>query len=112
MRLTHICICGKLCTSIQGLILHQRHCQQAKDAISDNKKTTQDSDIIEPHPKYCDESQEFIDLADLIAFDSNKAISNNNKSAGRRARVNLLRLREMIIPLREKILTKMKRENK
>ena len=102
------CICGKLCTSAVGLILHQRRCQDALNAVKAGKPVTRESDIIIPHDNLEPDLKEFLGLSEEIAFDAHLAYSEGNKSAGRRARTNLIKLRRMITPLRSKILGSIK----
>lgn len=109
--MNHLCLfctCGKLCTSKAGLTLHQVKCKDAKAAKKEGKPVTRDTDIIIPRDDYCAEIKEFIELADLIAYDSDMAMRNHNKSAGRRARNGLIKLRNMVTPLRKKIMDKIK----
>jgi hypothetical protein len=98
------CVCGKLCTSNVGLILHQRKCSEAKDALKAGKPTTRESDITIPHDDFEPDLTGFIDLAEEVIFDAHLAYVDKNKSAGRRARTNLIKLRKLITPLRANIL--------
>ena len=98
-----LCVCGKLCTSKPGLTLHQRTCKAAQEAIAKGKSSIEHSGA-EVSPKYCKEAAALLDTINKLAIDTHLAIVDKNKSAGRRARVSLLKLRDMIIPLRIKIL--------
>lgn len=102
-----LCICGKLCTSKAGLTLHQRGCKLAIDALAAGTPTVVESHV-ESHIEYIQQVREMVDLVNELAFDADKALKSRNKSAGRRARINLLKLRDMIVPMREEILEKMK----
>ena len=103
-----VCICNKLCTSKAGFTLHQRICKQAQEAFKCSRKSVRESDII-VNVDYLPEIREFRELAESIADDANNALSHGNKSAGRRSRVNIIKLGKLIIPLRKKILDKMKK---
>lgn len=102
------CICGKLCTSKAGLTLHQVKCKQAKSALNSGKPAIRETDIIIPHGEYEPEVKMFIDLAEEIAYDAHLALSSKNKSAGRRARTAMIKMRKNITPLRAKILESIK----
>lgn len=102
------CVCGKLCTSKAGLTLHQRNCKPALSAITSGKSAVKESDIIFPRVELIPEMREFFELAELVAYDSNSALVDGNKSAGRRARVGMIKMRNIMIPLRKKILKKIK----
>jgi hypothetical protein len=104
------CICGKLCTSKAGLVLHQRMCDKACDAIKAGLPTTHESHI-QPYIDYHQNIKCLINIVSDIANDADKALKTGNKSAGRRSRVKLLELRDMIIPLRDEILNNMKNNN-
>jgi hypothetical protein len=104
------CVCGKLCTSKPGLTLHQRNCAEAQAAIKASQPAILASGIIEPEIKYLPEVQELSDLMKDLAVDAHQAITNRNKSAGRRARAALIQLKEKITPLRKLILQSMRDE--
>ena len=101
------CLCGKLCTSAPGLTLHQKCCLVAKQATKEGKKSTFDSGVV-ASVKYVDEVQKLVDLVEVLAEDANQALTHHNRSAGRRARTLLLKVRDRITPLRKKILDTIK----
>lgn len=107
---TAICVCGKLCTSKPGLTLHQRHCKKAQLAIKEGEPTVKQTNIIEPEMEYVKEVQELVDMVKDLAVDAHRAMTENNKSAGRRARIALTALKNKITPLRQTILEKMKQD--
>lgn len=104
-----ICICEQLCTSKPGLTLHQRTCVKAKEAISRGKSGVLRSGAMEAEPTYVKDVQELVDIMKDLALDAHCAITEKNKSAGRRARTSLLQLKAKITPLRKLILKKVAR---
>jgi hypothetical protein len=102
-----VCICGKVCTSKAGLILHHRNCEEAQKALKEGGSAVQESDVQEPEIQYVPEVQEIVSLVKEMAFDAHRAIQEGNKSAGRRARNSLNELKHKITPLRKLILSKM-----
>lgn len=102
------CLCGKLCTSSPGLTLHQKRCVVAQQASKSGKKSTFDSGVLGPAIKYVDDVQKIVDLVESLARDAHQALTNHNRSAGRRARTLLLEVRGKITPLRKKILNVIK----
>jgi hypothetical protein len=106
------CVCGKLCTSRPGLTLHIKRCKDAQKAICEGKPYVKDStDIIIPKAEYSGKVKQFSDLAESIAMDAHLALSEQNKSAGRRARTNMITMRDLIIPMRKDILDMIKTKN-
>lgn len=103
------CICGKMCTSKPGITLHRRYCKEAKEAMLAGKSPLKETDIIQPRIKYINMVDEFAKVAEAVAYDAHIALTEDNKSAGRRARTGFIQLRDMIIPIRKKILDKMKK---
>jgi hypothetical protein len=100
-----VCVCGKVCTSKPGLVLHQKKCDKAKQAISKGKPTTSECDVQEAHV-YTKEVQELVNIMKDAAADASKALTTGNKSAGRRARNLLNDFKKKITPLRKLILKK------
>jgi hypothetical protein len=100
-----VCVCGKVCTSKPGLVLHQKKCDNVKQAIIKGKQTTSDCDVQEAHI-YTKEVQELVNMMKDAAIDTSKALTTGNKSAGRRARNLLNDLKKKITPLRKLILKK------
>ena len=105
---TAVCICGKLCTSKPGFTLHQRNCERAKSAMENNEPTTKQINTAEPEMKFVTSVQELVDMVKDLAIDAHRSLTENNKSAGRRARIALTQLKSKITPLRKTILDKMK----
>lgn len=103
-----ICVCGKVCTSKPGLTLHQRNCPEAIRAEALGQSTIKETGIIEPEIELVPEVQEIVNMVKDLAIDAHRAIVENNKSAGRRARIALTAVKNKITPLRQQILTKMK----
>lgn len=104
-----ICVCGKFCTSKAGLTLHQRSCKVAQEAKEKGLPMTRETEIITNENSYTEEVQKFLNLVKEMAVDANKAIAGNNKSAGRRARMALTNIKNMITPLRKNILENMQK---
>lgn len=103
------CVCGKLCTSRPGLTLHVKRCRDAQKAIGEGKSYIKDnSDIIIPKAEYSGKVKQFSELSESIAMDAHLALSEHNKSAGRRARTNMITMRDLIIPMRKEILDMIK----
>jgi hypothetical protein len=90
------CVCGRVCSSRPGLTLHKKKCKSENSAAKPN---------LQPVIK-SKEASALFSLALSIAVDADLALIDRNKSAGRRARHGLNRLRSMIIPLRKVILDK------
>jgi len=93
--MNNICLCGKICLKRTG-------CEVAKKS-----KNTQSYVIRSIEPVIEDDDQDvakFVELTTSIIVDLRK----DNISASRRARNNLVKLRNLIIPLRKKILGRMK----
>jgi len=106
------CVCGKLCTSRPGLTLHIKRCKDAQKAIGEGKSYIKDnSDIIIPKAEYSGRVKLFSELSESIAMDAHLALSEHNKSAGRRARTNMIAMRDLIIPMRKDILDMIKTKN-
>ncbi len=103
------CVCGKMCTSLPGLTLHQRSCPEVLDAKKENKPITKETNIIQPKIKYIGDIDEFVRLVEIVANDAHIALTENNRSAGRRARTGFIRIRDMITPIRKQILDKLKK---
>jgi len=94
----YVCKCGKVCTTKAGVVLHHKFCRyksHVEEMIQQNV-----------HGELSDELKELIDLAEYVAVDANDAFKNNNISAARRARVGLLKIRNMILPIRKSLLEK------
>lgn len=104
-----ICVCEKLCTSKPGLTLHQRYCNKVKEAISRGNDGIIRSGVMETEPAYMKDVQELVDLMKDLALDAHCALTEKNKSAGRRARSSLLQLKSKVTPLRKLILKKITR---
>lgn len=84
---------------------HQSSCVVAKKSRADGKPPYVVR-MIEPVIEDDDEDVvKFVELTTSIFVDLRK---NDNISASRRARTNLIKLRNLIIPLRKKILGRMK----
>lgn len=98
----YMCQCGKICTSKAGYSLHGVRCK--KYQANEEHKCIELTDNEELLP----EAKKIFDLVQIMAFDATRAICNHNKSAGRRARLDLVRIRSLITPLRKKILDSMK----
>lgn len=103
----HICVCNKMCTSKAGLVLHQRYCEAVQVAIKEGKPTTIKSDVNKVEIDLVPEVAEIVGIVDNMSLDAHKAITEGNKSAGRRARGLLNDLKHKITPLRKKILDNM-----
>ncbi len=103
-----VCICGKLCTSKPGLTMHHKHCKEAQASFKKNGSGIQKTNIIESELVYTPMVKELVDLVRDLSIDAHYAITEKNKSAGRRARVGLNRLKHKITPLRKVILQKIK----
>lgn len=100
-----ICSCGKLCLKRTGLTNHQSSCEVAKKSKSEGKPPYVIR-MIEPIAEDSDpDVAQFVELSTSITVDLRK---DGNISAARRARTNLVKLRNLIIPLRKKILGRMK----
>ena len=99
-----VCACGKVCTSHPGITLHHKNCPTAKKLITDGKKgykiPRQESSIDNVSTP---ELRKLVEFAESVAVDGDMAICNGNKSAGRRARGDLLRIRDLIVPIRKRI---------
>ena len=99
------CVCGKICTSRVGVSLHHKNCNIARKSIENGEAgycmSNSGDGISTP------ELKELIGLAECVAIDGDMAINQGNKSAGRRARVNLLKIRDMIIPIMKRIHDRM-----
>jgi hypothetical protein len=96
------CKCGKLCTSKTGLLLHQRRCILAKEAISKGIDPTKSPEVLVLRD-YNLVAQKFLILAESIAGDITLA-AQSNKSAGRRARRDLLEIGKDTVKLRKYVL--------
>jgi hypothetical protein len=103
-----VCVCEQLCTSKPGLTLHQRNCVKAKEAIARGELGIINSGAMEIGPIYAKEIQEIVELVKDLALDAHCALTEKNKSAGRRARTSLLQLKAKVTPLRKLILKKIK----
>lgn len=90
------CGCGQICTSRAGLTLHQKKCEMRGSELVDRPEKP---DCF--HPLV----QELASLFYQVVTDSNSAFKDLNKSACRRARLNLLDIKEKIKPLRRELLT-------
>ena len=104
------CVCGQLCTSGPGLTLHQRRCGPAIEAKAQGRSTSQPI-ILDQPDAYSGQVKAFWELADLVAYDAERAIHDGNQSAARRARVRLNELRKRIPALRRMILATVRRNN-
>ncbi|MCY3019663.1 MAG: hypothetical protein NTW87_11625 [Planctomycetota bacterium] len=104
------CVCGRLCTSGPGLTLHQRRCGPAIEARAQERPTNQPI-ILDQPDAYSGQIKAFWELADLAAYDAERAIHDGNQSAARRARVRLNELRRRIPALRRVILAAAHRSN-
>ena len=104
------CVCGRLCSSRAGLTLHQRRCGPAIEARAQERPTSQPILLDQPDA-YSGQVKAFWELADLAAFNAERAIHDGNKSAARRARVRLNELRRRIPALRRVILASVRRNN-
>jgi len=60
--------------------------------------------ILEDWQSYPKEVKELLLLVHKLSLDASKAIKEGNKSAGRRARSSLMRVKKLIPSLRKKIL--------
>lgn len=105
-----ICVCNKVCTSKAGLTLHHRNCKQAQEAKDKGLPMTRETDIVETETEYVKEVQDLVNMVNDMAVDAHKALTDGNKSAGRRARIALTTIKKATTPLRKNILDKMKGE--
>lgn len=101
------CICGRVCTTKAGFALHQKSCEKVKEAREKGESTSLDVDVVE-QIDFVEPVKQLVDAVNELAEDAHKAITENNKSAGRRSRIALLKLKQMILPLRKQILDHIK----
>ena len=99
-----LCVCGRVCSSHAGFALHQKKCVKVIEAKKAGRPIMHESSKIESEIVLLEDIRNFLSLAETIAYDANKALTTNNKSAGRRARILLLDLKNKIIPLRRSVL--------
>ena len=105
-----VCICDKLCTSKAGLVLHQRKCTIAISANKKGEKSVKEDEEISFKNEYKKPAKNFLELAEEIAHDADQALRFGNKSAGRRSRTNMIKLREVILSLRKEVLQKINKK--
>jgi predicted urease superfamily metal-dependent hydrolase len=79
--------------------MHQAWCVKAKKFKRSGG--TGLIEVLKPQMRLIDVAQNLVDMTYDIALDIHSALTNQNKSAARRARVNLNSLRQEILALRK-----------
>ena len=102
----YTCVCSKVCTSLAGLTLHQKSCNDAVEAKTSGRPTMVSEG--DEGREFDSDVQSIVELVAEMSVDADRCLTESNKSAGKRARKALNEIKKKITPLRKRILEVMK----